>query len=50
MKTKEEIRNKLLSCVKLESKDIAYRSGYADGVLDMYNEAKKNEAEAVSTK
>ena len=37
----EDTRDKLLKNLKIDEKDAERRSGYVDGVLDMYNEVKK---------
>ena len=42
-----EKRNKLLQEVRQE-KDKEYRSGYVDGILDMYNEGIKEKKELVN--
>lgn len=39
----EEKRDELLRKIKVEEKDNARKSGYVDGVLDMYNEARRIE-------
>ena len=41
--TLEEKRDELLRKVKVEEKDDVRKAGYFDGVLDMYNEAKRIE-------
>lgn len=38
-----EDRNKLLRELKADKKSEDYRNGYVDGVLDMFNAAKKGE-------
>lgn len=42
-KTLEMERDELLREMKTEEKDAERRSGYVDGVLDMYNGAKRLE-------
>jgi hypothetical protein len=41
--TLEEKRDELLRKIKTDEKDAERMSGYVDGVLDMYNEAKRVE-------
>ena len=41
--TLEEKRDELLRKIKTDEKDAERMSGYVDGVLDMYNEAKRIE-------
>ena len=48
--TLEEKRDELLRKVKIEEKDEARKAGYFDGVLDMYNEAKRIEVANAGTK
>ena len=43
--TLEEKRDDLLRKIKVEEKDEMRKAGYVDGVLDMYNEAKRIEVE-----
>lgn len=45
--TLEEIRDNLLKEKYAEKQDANYSQGYIEGVLDMYNEAKKTKAEAI---
>lgn len=45
--TLEEMRDKLLREQTDEKKNPEYKHGYADGVLDMYNEEKKEKLNAV---
>lgn len=48
--TLEEKRDELLRKIKVEEKDDVRKAGYFDGVLDMYNEAKRIEVANVGTK
>ena len=48
--TLEEKRDELLRKIKVEEKDDVRKSGYVDGVLDMYNEAKRIEVENARNK
>ena len=41
--TLDEARDELLRSLKQEAKNIAYREGYIDGVLDIYNKLKEKE-------
>ena len=48
MSTLESKRDELIRTLKISEKDEERRSGYVDGVLDMYLEAKKLEPQPVS--
>jgi hypothetical protein len=42
-KTLEEKRDRLIRNIRINEKDVEKRSGYVDGILDMYNEAKRED-------